>query len=234
MINKKISFFCFIMIFTFVNVFNSMSQYSYSPSTTLMRNQNYNLVKYDSIHIANNSGAMLSLKWKLIQYDTAGGTYIDFCSSGNCWLGFPDTGSFAPIYPGGFGWAGVHLWTGNSNGNSTAKIWVYKEGFPLTGDTLTFILYAMHGSGIENNNNEKHSVNVFPNPTTDKITIRIKGNISQEAQLSLYNTIGELISTTYTFKNAIEIPLNNVNNGIYFLNIRTGNSNIVKKIIVSR
>jgi len=226
--------FIFYFLFAFLFASECKAQYSFSPSTTLIKFQTLNSLSYDSIHIANSSSDTLYLKWEMIQYDTLGGSYIDFCSSGNCWLGIPVSGSFPAIKPGGFGWAGVHYWTGSIPVTCSAKIYIYKEGSYTTGDTLTYILHAISGTGIVYKDVPENLISVYPNPATDKITIKSTFNTTEEMSVSFCTISGKVIFSNNYKSSLSEIPLNKVNDGIYFLNICLANRKYIKKIVVSR
>ena len=210
------------------------AQYTFSPSTTLIKYQARNSLTYDSIHIANNSADTLFMKWELLQNDTMGGCYFDFCSSGECWLGIPATGSFAGIKPGGFGWAGVHLWTGNLEVTSTARIYIYKDGYYSTGDTLTYILHSVNGNGIDKKYETDDIITVYPIPASNNLNITIDNKNSVEIPISLYNILGERVYTTKNSKNNLVIPLDKISDGVYFLTIKTDNRNYTKKIVIYR
>ena len=232
--NKITSVLCFLFVFACLYTSESKAQYSFSPSTTIVKYQYRNSLSYDSIHIANNSTDTLRLHWKLILNDTMGGSYFDFCSSGNCWLGMPATGSFPAIIPGGFGYAGAHFWTANLAVTSTAKIFVYKEGFPTIGDTLTYILHTVNGSGIETKDEAENLISVYPNPASDRIIISRRNTSMGEMKASFSNINGAVIFTTSSLKALTEIPLDNIAEGIYFITVNIGNQKSVKKIMVSR
>jgi hypothetical protein len=168
------------------------AQYSFSPSTKLVIDQSYNTLTYDSIHIGNQSADTLHLNWSLIAYDSSGGTYLDFCASGECFLGFPLSGIFSPIAPGDFGWAGAHFWTGNVPATSTAKIWLYPQGDPAAGDTLTFILHTQHGSGMSDVSLIDDAMNVYPNPSSGLINLSFAATI-QNAKVDVINSCGQMI-----------------------------------------
>ncbi len=223
----------FLLAFVLLYVSDIKAQYVLSPSATLVKYQALNELTYDTIHIANISSDTLKLKWALIQYDTLDGSYFDFCSSGNCWLGFPASGSFPPIVPGGYGWAGVHCWTGNIPVSCTARIWLYEEGNFSTGDTLTYILHAISDNGIGNTLENENLITVYPNPAIDKITIKSSFNVGDKLIFSLFNLQGAVVLSTTEKSNFTEIHLNDLSNGIYFLNIIDGNRKYMKKIVVS-
>ena len=231
--NKNISIYMLLM-FTFLFVNITKAQYTLTPSKVCVNYQGFNELSYDSIHIANNSIDTLFLKFQYISNDTSGGTYFDLCTSGECWLGIPAGGNFPPIVPGGFGWAGVHLWTGNVAATSTAKIWLYKQGNISTGDTLTYILHAVNLNAITENTAFDTYFEVYPIPAKDKITIKNNMNTSNENTFTLYNIIGEKVYSTSSKNILTEIPLEKIREGIYFLNIFSENKMYTKKILVRK
>jgi hypothetical protein len=202
------------------------AQYSFSPSTLLEKYQPYNMLSYDSIHIANLSADTLHLNWTLLSYDSTAATYLDFCSSGVCFLGFPATGIFPPIVPGGFGYAGAHFWTGIVNATATAKIWVYPQGNVANGDTLTFLLHSQHGSGIEDNGATTESVTLFPNPVNN--TLHLSGQ-APFTQAKVYDAQGRCLLTTLLSTSAIDIST--LPRGMYFVQLGSANGSLVKKFI---
>jgi hypothetical protein len=231
--NKTIiPYFLLLVALLIANI--SKAQYSFSPSTTIVKYQKLNELSYDSIHIANNSTDTLNLKWELLEYDTVGGSYFDFCSTGNCWLAIPSSGSFPPIKPGGFGYAGVHIWTGNIVADCKARIWVYKEGNYTVGDTLTYILHAINGTGIKDYSESDDSFTVYPNPVSDKVIISSTFNKPEEVKLIICNILGEVIFSKTGLTALSEISLDNFAEGLYFLNIISNNKKYVNKIVVSR
>jgi len=58
------------------------------------------------------------------------------------------------------------------------------------------------------------TINIYPNPATDKINIDIDGDI--QFQTTLFNVQGQTINI---WKNASQVPIENMSNGIYLLEI---------------
>lgn len=227
---KKITFLSRLLstaVFTLSFVLNTFSQYSFSPSATLIKNQDLNTMTYDSIHILNTSSDTINLNWKLITNDTLYNTFFDFCSSGNCWIGIPDSGGFPPIEPGGFGYAGMHFWTGNTPTTATAKIWVYEKGNPTVGDTLTYILTAQTLGVHENSLNDVFSIG--PNPSKGIVAITCKKYKAE--RIFLYNSTGDLLQT---FSPTLSLDLSSFPNGSYFIRVISSAGITSKRILLSR
>ncbi len=89
-----------------------------------------------------------------------------------------------------------------------------------------------------NENNIKLDFAVYPNPANDKITLEFLSNNSNKINLSITNIIGAKIKEFSIIPsngvNRINIDLNDMSNGIYFVNF---NNNILKyteKIIIAK
>jgi hypothetical protein len=229
--NKHSLTICFIFLLSFLGII-AKAQYSFSPSTQLVINQSYSTLSYDSIHIANLSADTLHLNWNLIAYDSSGGTYLDFCASGECYLGFPLSGNFPPIVPGGFGWAGVHFWTGSAPATSTAKIWVYPQGNSANGDTLTYILHAQHGSGIDDISPDDDAMKIYPNPSPGLINLNF-AETAIDTRVDVLNTCGQLILSK-DISNQIQatLDLTKLPKAMYFIKMQSGGMMMVRKVIV--
>jgi hypothetical protein len=72
---------------------------------------------------------------------------------------------------------------------------------------------------------ENQKFEVYPNPTTDPITINDPLGIIEEVQI--FHPNGKLVMSS----NVPKLSIAALQNGIYFLNIRTKNSAFVKKVI---
>jgi Secretion system C-terminal sorting domain len=69
---------------------------------------------------------------------------------------------------------------------------------------------------------ENIDVKIFPNPTTDKITI--ESSTSQINEIKIMDALGKIIAIYKTSEKRIEIPLSNWVTGYYFVKIKTSNN----------
>jgi hypothetical protein len=77
------------------------------------------------------------------------------------------------------------------------------------------------------------SVNVYPNPAKEWLTLDFNSNIQKQLNVSLFSLDGKEIkawSEKYTSKMYLTLP--QLSNGIYFLKIRNGTGEVVRKVIV--
>jgi CubicO group peptidase (beta-lactamase class C family) len=84
------------------------------------------------------------------------------------------------------------------------------------------------GNVAVNNSNQLRGVNIFPNPTKNKLTITSN---HKHIQLELYSMNGMLIEKIDTIKSTNTIDLTTRSNGIYFLKIKSNEAVRIEKII---
>lgn len=83
-------------------------------------------------------------------------------------------------------------------------------------------------TGISATQSIDASLNVYPNPSNGLFTIT---GIEQNENISIYNTLGELIKTFQTEKINTTIDLSDNSNGIYFIKIKNSNGEAIHKLI---
>lgn len=74
--------------------------------------------------------------------------------------------------------------------------------------------------------NEFINVSVFPNPNNGEFTVRCD-NMNR---ITVYNVIGSVVKDIET--NTDSFVIEGLNSGVYFVNIRNNDSNIIKKVVV--
>ncbi len=114
--------------------------------------------------------------------------------------------------------------TGETNQNFTASAnGSYAVAVTMNGCTDTSACYTVMGIGLdEYSNNDK--IIIYPNPAKDKVNISSKFSTLQNTKKELYNTLGQLILTTYEN----EIDVSALVKGVYY--VKCGR--FVAKVIV--
>ena len=77
---------------------------------------------------------------------------------------------------------------------------------------------------VENEND----VNIYPNPTENKVTIDLKTNEIQNITTELYDISGKLVYMKSYRSNSINLDLNCFETGTYILKVKDENGNIIK------
>lgn len=106
---------------------------------------------------------------------------------------------------------------------------------PLMGvminDHNTNRLYFMGvtATSVFEQNHQVTTVNIYPNPASNKITVNSSTKINA---IEIYNLLGENIYQSNVVSTKAEIDLTNQAKGIYFLKIYDGRTILTKKIVI--
>lgn len=117
-------------------------------------------------------------------------------------------------------------------------------------DADNLLVVATYGGGIytthinsigdvfsaENNAATSFEFNVYPNPTTDQITLSVTTDKATDIHWKLYDELGRIVKQSATKQhnfgaNTICIQTSDLKTGIYFISLKTDNTIITKEII---
>ena len=79
---------------------------------------------------------------------------------------------------------------------------------------------------------ENEIVNIFPNPSSDKVNISVKEDINL-TDIKVYDNIGREIFNTMSI-NELETTLNNLSSGVYTVNVSSDRGNQVVKLVLTK
>ncbi len=96
-------------------------------------------------------------------------------------------------------------------------------------DTATVKVVVNSCTGIEESSNSMEELNLFPNPTTGIITIGEDFTNSNNYEIIVCNAMGKIIFQGWNSKT---IDLSACSEGIYYVAIKTENSNIINKKVI--
>ncbi|MFI5222335.1 MAG: T9SS type A sorting domain-containing protein [Bacteroidia bacterium] len=92
--------------------------------------------------------------------------------------------------------------------------------------------------GVETIFNDRNSFSIYPNPSSEKISIRFKNTAVQKLQFSLFDLDGKtLLEQTADYNGSpVSIDISGISSGIYFLRFSdaSGNLSLPVKILISR
>ncbi len=94
-------------------------------------------------------------------------------------------------------------------------------------------------TGIPNPSGTHTSVEVFPNPSDNKCTVKVNVKDTAPVLITLYDQLGATVSAqTFSMpaagENLIEMMTDNLREGIYFLNVKSSEINKTLKLTVAR
>ena len=82
---------------------------------------------------------------------------------------------------------------------------------------------------IEEIETDNESLLVYPNPTNGKFNVEAR-NITE---VEVLNVVGQNVATYIVNGDSCEIDMTGFNTGMYFINVKTENGTMIKKIILT-
>ena len=118
---------------------------------------------------------------------------------------------------------------------------VYANGFNCNPTAKTMQQVNKSKSNVRNNLNIPLGISAFnlnaevsiaPNPANSNISVYFKSDISEKTVITLTDIIGqEITNQTMTEGNKMNISLNDISSGVYFIKIQQGKYTAIKKFI---
>ena len=83
---------------------------------------------------------------------------------------------------------------------------------------------------------EKDNIDIFPNPTNDKINISFGQKLSKNYLIKVYNTMGKEVQVNMTSNGDFSSQIDFINNknGIYFITMQKGQKVVTRKVVLNR
>ena len=75
----------------------------------------------------------------------------------------------------------------------------------------------------------EQNIEVYPNPNNGAFCIELG---DKESVVTIYNTMGQVVYQNAGLSNKADIKLDNINSGLYFVNIRNSEMNVTEKIVI--
>lgn len=89
-------------------------------------------------------------------------------------------------------------------------------------------------SSVPENTIKNNLFILYPNPASDIVTLNIDKFVDAELTLSIYNIIGELISSELLHQNQQQINIRDLSNGIYMVEVKSKEWSEKQKLIIQR
>lgn len=115
-------------------------------------------------------------------------------------------------------------------GTRAAVCRIYHDG----NDTPIELYLTGQGIPVSSvNEDESDKINISPNPAKDKLNVEI-GFLPNNSSISIINTYGQVVANHEFSGQNVSLPLDNLANGQYYLEIYDGNKRILQKFIIAR
>ena len=76
---------------------------------------------------------------------------------------------------------------------------------------------------------EEEIVSIYPNPNNGSFIVNL-GDV--QSDVTIYNTMGQIVYRAESMKGNINVDLENITSGLYFVNVRNQDVNMTKKMIL--
>lgn len=235
---KKYNLLLIAFLFLFANSSNAQILL-FAPNDTISKDT----VVYNSADIVeqvmnttNTTAVTQNFSWRRIAYDVPKGWNSQFCDPNHCWAGLDlikkqdfimtsnQEGLFKlDLFPNctpGSGQVQFLVWSKADSANNN---------YLLTfNQTFTASPSCVAATSISEIQIEK--IKFFPNPVREELSISGIGQI-QDGRIEIYNLIGKKIAVKVLSgdKNEVELNLENLDRGLYFAKIYTGNTPVLTK-----
>lgn len=227
-----------ILVFLFLafcGAIQAQKKYKITPSNTLHGTALFGSYTNFEIFQENISNDVLILKWKLLSNKLIKGWDYSTCAFGTCYAFIPDSlCTMTPIPVNESGFLALNLDPFYIKGTGSASIYVYEDGHPLEGDTVTFIINGQDANGIADYK-LNDALSIYPNPAAETVNFKIENLQTAATSIRVINALGkEVYATRIQSTDPQVVNVNTFSPGIYFVkcDFENGNSSVQKLEIV--
>ena len=207
---------------------------------------NHNLTSYLSQHWSGSAWVNNSLYTFTYDANNNQTSYLSQTWSGGAWVN--DwlttytydannnlTSELSQTWSGG-AWENYWLYTYTYDANNFTQSYAHKywnnTGTKIShGDSTYKCFHTVMGiNSLEKN---LQSVQLFPNPATNKITISKTADLQKETIVSIYNIQGEMVITnTFYYQNTMEMDVSLLAKGVYIVKIQSEKGVGSRKLVI--
>ena len=89
----------------------------------------------------------------------------------------------------------------------------------------------VHPAGIPESSHQDHLIDLFPNPVSDILTLRLVDNASGKTEVTLHDCLGKTISSETFTGSQYRLDMSSIPAGVYFISLSGSQGNIVRKVL---
>lgn len=118
-------------------------------------------------------------------------------------------------------------------------VWTLRVEDPYNGDGgivngFSLSICGVSDTPLSTKDHELSNVSIYPNPTKGVVNITLPQFLEQNAKLTLFDIQGRNILSKNVSQTEEVLNIENLQSGVYLLNIVNGNSKLTKKIILNK
>ena len=177
----------------------------------------------------------ITFEWETITNTFLPDWSYSVCDQGGCYVGLPGSGSMSPISlsqaQGGMeGFFKINLTVGQHYGEGVIEIYVYDSQDYNNGDTVSWHVWNLEGTGIMELSNT--DIEIYPNPASSELNLSWN-EANSPNQIRILNTVGSEIKTLSNLNSKIQLDVSDLPKGMYFASFEYGGeARITKRILV--
>jgi hypothetical protein len=124
-------------------------------------------------------------------------------------------------------------------GGTNHSVYYSKNGTLTTSTFQTAINSALNAAGIDEKTNSNFQLTVFPNPASINVSVNYTLDQNSDVTMDIYNMLGEKVKTVVAEKEIlgkhhIDINVESLNSGCYFVKLNTDTSSEVLKFTIEK
>lgn len=223
---KRISLFTLL---AFCLTFGSLqAQFTVSPDTVVSGTVYQNGYEHLQIDFANTTQSDLSLEWETVSNTFPPSWGITLCDYQSCFAEIIQGRDMERIPTGVSGFISISFNPGDTLGSGEAVFKVREKGNAASEVTVHFQMTSI--VGIEDDLLAER-VTVYPNPTSNQVTLRAINGDLDAGQLSLISLTGATVNRTeVTQGQEVTLNMRDLSPGVYFLHYETSNGVLTRKV----
>lgn len=155
---------------------------------------------------------------------------FSLCDYTNCYIGIPNSGTMTPISlseaeGGTEGYFMLTIMNQGISGSGTVELWVYDSNDYERG---AFVSWTVNYVGeVSVDENAAAAIQVYPNPTTDVLNVKVQGAFTGE----ILNELGQnVLALKGTSTQSFDVS--GLDAGIYFVSIQTATGDLMRQRLV--
>ncbi len=212
---KKLNLFVTAIILVVTNSLIGQN-YTITPNDTVISTVPFNDLYHLNIQQNNLTAGHLVFSWEKIEVSFTDGWEANLCDNGNCYAGFPDTGTMDTVFSGDYGLMSIGINPLEILGTATVQYIIWEENTPDQIDTLTWFVSTESPTNIEN---ATALSNIFMYSNSADNQINIQTSLINGFDFVIRNMVGGGIISGKSTSSNLDISVNDLKSGIYLVSI---------------
>lgn len=207
------------------NVLNSATVTIAVPNLSAIVSANYN--------VFNTSGGTLAVRARRVENSIVPGSTNYFCWAGSCYAAQTSVSPFPANIMSNQSSPFIGDYEPDGNAGASTITYIFSDVNNSSDSAFVTVIYSTQVAGIKKQAVDNPSISLYPNPSTEKITVTLEAYDFKPATAKLIDLNGKEIQNTLLENPKTEIDLKNLATGKYLLQIVQENKLYQKTFIKS-